>query len=95
MSKLKNKFKETVGYDNIVRNRDLMRYAKFNQKDLFIGLITGFLGFSFMIVNTNILWLTIIVKIIGIGMMINAFGLILGCFKFDEFMQDKLDQKKK
>lgn len=94
MGRFKEKLKNKVGYDNIVRNKDLMKDAKFNHKELWFGLITGFFGLTLFIVSTNWLWLTIVVKIIGIGLMINAFGLILGCFKFDELMQEKLDNKK-
>lgn len=91
----KDKLKEKVGYDQIVKNKDMMKDASFNHKDLLIAIFTGFFGLSLFIVTVDVMWINITVKLIGVALMINAFGLILGCFKFDEVMKQKLDDKMK
>lgn len=93
MSKLSDKLKDRIGYDEIKSKKDLMKEAKFNYNRLFLGIGYGLVGLILMVSRTPYVWLSIILKIVGFILILNGIGYILGSFYFEDKMQDVLESK--
>ncbi len=93
MSKLSDKFKDRIGYDDIKSKKDLMKEATFNYNRLFLGIGFGVAGLILMISTTPYIWLSIGLKITGFLCILNGIGFILGSFDLDDKVQDVLESK--
>lgn len=93
MSKAIATAKQIVGYDAVKSAKDNMKEAKFDNKKLITALLGMFVGFIlFVRISPEHIAALIFTKILGLYLLLNGIGLLLGSFHFDDMLYKKAEK---